>query len=349
MAKVVGIDLGTTYSAVSVWDERLQSPIIIPNLRGQYTTPSVVSINDVGKVIVGEDAKNSLWTAPENTVSEIKREMGNDFKVTIRGQVYNPQTISAFILRYLKICAEEYLGEPVHDAVVTVPAFFREVQKSATRDAGRIAGLNVHRLINEPTAAAIAYGVGEIEVGVEKLFAVYDLGGGTFDVSIIKITPDDITVIGTGGEPRLGGLDMDELVMKWTLREIKTKYGVDLIDDNRARKRLKLEVEDIKKLLIIHEKATLNIPFLTVLDDQPLNVNLEISRKQFNKLITFLLKGTLRILKEAVASAEQYNQQGWEDLDGILRNIEEASEKGFNVVVIESYRLYLRTFFLCRF
>jgi molecular chaperone DnaK len=177
MAKIVGIDLGTTYSAVSIWDERQQMPVVIPNLRGNNTTPSVISVNKAGEFTVGEDAELNLWVAPEDTVSGIKREMGTDFRVTMQGQEYNPQTISAFILRYLKMCAEQYLGEPVHDAVITVPAYFTEVQKTATRDAGRIAGFNVHRLINKPTAAAIAYGVSRAAEGEEKVYAVYDLGG----------------------------------------------------------------------------------------------------------------------------------------------------------------------------
>lgn len=318
MAKIIGIDLGTTYSAVAVWDEKRQEPVIIPNLRGSNTTPSVVSVNESGEVIVGEDAKQNYVAAPDDTISEIKREMGNDFRVTMQGQQYNPQTISAFILRYLKMCAEQYLGEPVHDAVITVPAYFTEVQKSATRDAGCIAGLNVHRLINEPTAAAIAYGVSKAEEGEQKVYAVYDLGGGTFDVSIIEITQEDVTIIGTGGDMRLGGLDMDEEVMKWALSQIKQKYSVDLWADEAAKRRLKVEAEDIKKALVVAETATLNVPFLTIVDGKPINVSLQLPRKRFDMAITRLIKRSLDCLEESVASAEEHNQQGWEDLDGVL-------------------------------
>lgn len=318
MAKIIGIDLGTTYSAVAVWDEKRKVPIIISNLRGNPTTPSVVSLNEAGEVIVGEDAKQNLWAAPQNTVSKIKREMGQNFKVTMGGEVYNPQTISAFILRYLKMCAEKYLGEPVYDAVITVPAYFTAVQKSATSEAGQIAGLNVHRLINEPTAAAIAYGVSKAEEGQEKTYVVYDFGGGTFDVSIIEITTKDVTVIGTGGDMRLGGLDMDEEVMKWAVREIKEKYGVDLSANEAAKQRLKVEAESVKKMLVVSETATLNVPFLTVIDGKPLNVSLQIPRARFEVMITPLLKRSLRCLDKAVASAKEHNQRGWEDLDGVV-------------------------------
>ncbi|MHB8891560.1 MAG: Hsp70 family protein [Candidatus Limnocylindrales bacterium] len=319
MARVIGIDLGTTYSAVSVWDEKRKMAVIIPNFQGSYTTPSVVSLNEAGEVIVGAPAKENLWMNPESTVSQIKREMGTDFTAKMGGETYNPQTISAFILRYLKVCAEKYLGEPVHDAVVTVPAYFTEVQKTATRDAGRIAGLNVHRLLNEPTAAAIAYGVDKAEgQDAGNVYSVYDLGGGTFDVSVIRITPEDITVIGTGGDSRLGGLDMDEEVMRWALRRIKEKHGVDLGGDEAVRRRLKVEAEGIKKTLVASETAVLNVPFLAVIDGKPLSVSLPISRAQFEMLIRKLLLRSIDCLEQAVASAEEHNQRGWGDLDGVL-------------------------------
>jgi molecular chaperone DnaK len=315
MAKIIGIDLGTTYSGISVWDEKREIPIIIPNLRGTNTTPSVVSLNEAGQVIVGEDAKQNLWAAPEDTISQIKREMGNDYWVKMRGKQYNPQEISAFILKYLKTCAEQYLGEPVHDAVITVPAYFQEVQRSATRDAGLIAGLNVHRLINEPTAAAIAY---QVNAESDKVYAVYDFGGGTFDVSVIKITPDDVTVIGTGGDARLGGLDMDEAVMRWALREIQSKHGVDLSGDDAAKRRLKVAAEEIKKALVAADSATLNLPFLTVINNKPLSVKLDVSRPRFDMLIAPLLKRSLDWLDKAVASAEEKNGRGWESINGVL-------------------------------
>jgi molecular chaperone DnaK len=318
MAKIIGIDLGTTYSAVSIWDSKQAKTMIIPNLRGQRTTPSVVSVNEAGEVIVGEDAKQNFAIDPQNTISEIKREMGKDFIVTMGGREYNPQTISAFIIRYLKQCAEQCLGEPIYDVVITVPAHFTEVQKSATRDAGHIAGLNVRRLINEPTAAAIAYGVDQVEGDEEKVYAVYDLGGGTFDVSIIEVTSDDVTVIGTGGIPRLGGLDMDEVVTKWALREIKQKYGVDLSKDETARRRLRTEAEDVKKALVVSETATLNAPFLSVVDNKPLNVSLQITRDSFDMLISSLIRRSLICLEESMTSATEHNQRDWEDLDGVL-------------------------------
>ncbi len=319
MARTVGIDLGTTYSAVSIWDEKKQAPVIIPNLRGTQTTPSVVGLNDAGEVIVGQDAKQNSVVHPENTVAEIKREMGTDFRAVMGGKEYNPQTISAFILRYLKRCAEKYLGEPVHDAVITVPAYFTEVQKSATRDAGIIAGFNVSRLINEPTAAAVAYGVtSQVGEGVEKTYAVYDLGGGTFDVSIIEITPKDIAVVGTGGDSRLGGLDMDEEVMKWALRQIHAKYHVDLSGDHAVRRRLKLEAEDIKKTLVASETATMNVTYLTMVNGQPLSPSLQITRGQFEMLIQKLLERSMEGFEAAVASAQAHNQVGWDDLDGVI-------------------------------
>jgi molecular chaperone DnaK len=319
MAKIVGIDLGTTYSAVSVWDEKRQQPVIIPNLRGAYTTPSVVSLNDAGEVIVGEDAKQNLVFNPTNTVSQIKREMGRDFKVTMGGKSYNPQTISAFILRYLKLCAESYLGEPVHDAVISVPAYFTEVQHAATRDAGRIAGLNVHRVINEPTAAAVAFSVNrQVARGDNKMYAVFDLGGGTFDVSIIDITAEDITVLGTGGDPRLGGQDMDEQVMRWALQQIWTKYGADFSEDEAVRRRLMLEAEEIKKRLVIADLTDLNVPFMALIDGRPLNVRLPITRTVFEGLIQSIVERALVCLDAAVVSAETANNIGWRDLDGLL-------------------------------
>ncbi len=317
MAKIIGIDLGTTYSAVSVWDDKKKEAVILENLRGNRTTPSVVSFNKAGELIVGEDAKQNLWAAPEDTASQIKREMGTDFHVTMRGKEYNPQTISAFILRYLKQCAEAKLGEPVYDAVITVPAYFKEVQRSATRDAGIMAGLNVHQLINEPTSAAIAFGLEKRAAGEKKIYAVYDLGGGTFDVSIIEIG-DEITVLGTGGDPRLGGLDMDEAVMKWSLRQIRQQYGPDLSADESVRRRLKVEAEQIKKTLVVSETASLNVPFLTIVDGKPLNIDLSISRAQFEMLIMPLLQRSIDCWEQAVIAAKEANQIDWEDLDGVL-------------------------------
>ena len=276
-------------------------------------------MNEAGEVVVGSDAKQNYIFSPGNTVRQIKREMGRDFKVTMGGKVYNPQTISAFILRYLKICAERYLGEPVYDAVITVPAYFNEVGRGATRDAGRIAGLNVLRLVNEPTAAAIAYGVKSgLEAGHRKTYVVYDLGGGQLDVSVVQITADDISVVGTGGDPRLGGLDMDEEMMKWTLRQIKAEYGHDLGGDEAVKRRLTVEVETVKKCLVMSESAVLYVPFLTTINGEPFNLKLPITRSQYEFLIQKLLDRSLVCLEEAVASSQSKNDIGWEDLDGVL-------------------------------
>jgi len=319
MAKMVGIDLGTTYSAVSYWDEKRKVPVIIPNLRGAYTTPSVVGLNDSGEVIVGEDAKQNFILNPDNTVWQVKRDMGRSREIRLGDKTYNPQTISAFILRYLKLCAEQHLGEPVHDAIITVPAYFQEVQKSATMDAGRVAGLNVNRLINEPTAAAVAYGVKSgLQSGEGKVYAVYDLGGGTFDVSIIDITAEDITVTGTGGDPRLGGLDMDEAMVKWTLRLIKTKHNMDLSADEAVRRRLLIEVEDVKKRLVIGETTTLSVPNLAICDGTPFHLKIPITRAQYEMLIQQLLDRSLVCLDEAVQSSAKVNNVGWNKLDGVL-------------------------------
>ena len=317
MAKIIGIDLGTTYSAVSIWDEKKKEPIILPNLGGFYTTPSIVSLNKAGEVIVGEDARRNQYAAPQDTVAEIKRQMGNDFKVMMRGQEFNPQTISAFILAYLKKCAEQYLGEPIYDAVITVPASFDVLQRNATREAGQIAGLNVLRLINEPTSAALAYGMMRGEEG-QKTYAVYDLGGGKFDASIIQITADDVTVMGTSGNDRLGGLDMDEEVVKWILHEIQKKDGINLGRDEAVRQRLKVEVEGIKKALVVSENTILSVPNLAEINNQPYNLELPITLARFEMVIEPLLERSLVCLEDAVASARQENMVDWEDLDGIL-------------------------------
>jgi molecular chaperone DnaK len=319
MSKVIGIDLGTTFSRVAVWDEKKQAPILIPNLAGEQATPSVVGLNEAGEVVVGSDAKLNYIFNPENTVWHIKREMGRNSEATMGGKVYNPQTISAFILRYLRVCAEKYLGEPVYDAVITVPAFFSEVGRSATRDAGQIAGLNVLRLVNEPTAAAIAYsGKGGLQDGHRKIYVVYDLGGGKLGVSVIEITAGDISVVGTGGDPRLGGLDMDEEMMMWALRQIKAKHGFDLGGEEAVKRRLTLEVETVKRRLVMSETADLCVPFLTMVDGQPFNLKLSITRSEYELLIQGLLDRSLVCLEEAVASSQTKNAIGWEDLDGVL-------------------------------
>jgi molecular chaperone DnaK len=304
MAKIIGIDLGTTYSAVSIWDEQRQMPIIIPNLLGAAITPSVVSVNHNGHVIVGEDARRNLWAAPEDTVSQIKREMGNDYWVSMKGQKYSPQTISAFILKYLKMCAERYLGEPVHDAVITVPAYFTDVQRAATRDAGLIAGLNVHRLIDDTTAFAIAWQV-DYAAQHPAIYAVYGLGGGALSVSIVQITPDSVSIIENGGDLRLGGLDMDEALVHWSVQEIKARYGVDLTGNETAMHRLMLEAEQAKKALSTVQVYALHLPYLALLDREPLNVRLEVTRELFERLIDTLLMRSIECLDATLNRAEQ--------------------------------------------
>src|SRR5271157_631176 len=247
--KVLGIDLGTTYSAVSVWDWDKKEVVVIPSAMGETTLPSVVGLDEDKMVIVGKPAQQRRVYDPDNTIIEVKRDMGvfiprpgaalddpgTPKRVTFRGRPYLPQEISAFILAELKKQAETFLGEPVHDAVVTVPAYFREPQKGATQDAGAIAQLNVRMLLNEPTAAAVSFGADQVDDGQPHIYAVYDLGGGTFDVSIIEVCGGNISILGTGGNSRLGGGDFDNKITAWALEEIQKRHGVDLRGDERAR------------------------------------------------------------------------------------------------------------------
>ena len=258
MAKTIGIDLGTTNSCVAVIEGG--EPVVIPNAEGARTTPSVVAFSKTGERMVGQVAKRQAITNPECTVSSIKREMGTNYKVTIDGKSYTPQEISAMILQKLKADAEAYLGEPVTSAVITVPAYFTDAQRQATKDAGKIAGLDVKRIINEPTAAALSYGVDKDN---DQKVMVYDLGGGTFDVSIIEMGDGVQEVLATAGNNRLGGDDFDQRIMDWILNSFKAEQGIDLSGDKMAMQRIKEAAEKAKIELSGVTSAAINLPFIT--------------------------------------------------------------------------------------
>ena len=260
MSKVIGIDLGTTNSCVAVMEGG--EAVVIPNAEGNRTTPSVVAFSKTGERMVGQVAKRQAITNPERTVISIKREMGSDYKVNVDGKSYTPQEISAMILQKLKADAEAYLGSPVTEAVITVPAYFTDSQRQATKDAGKIAGLDVKRIINEPTAAALAYGVDKEQA--QKIM-VYDLGGGTFDVSILEIDDGVIEVLATAGNNRLGGDDFDECIMKWLVSEFKRSDGVDLSGDKVAMQRLKEAAEKAKIELSGVTSSNINLPYICLL------------------------------------------------------------------------------------
>ncbi|MDX8037384.1 Hsp70 family protein [Lentzea sp. BCCO 10_0856] len=323
--KVIGIDLGTTYSAVSIWDGK--DTVVIESALGTKTVPSVVGLDPEGQVIVGAPAQNNLASDPGNTVIEVKRDMGVYLKeptgpdepgvpkrVRFRGREYLPQEISAFILMELKRQAENFIGEPIHDAVITVPAYFREPQRGATEDAARMARLNVRRLVNEPTAAAVCFGADKIEDEDTHTYAVYDLGGGTFDVSIIQVSPGNISVVGTGGDPRLGGGDFDDRVTGYVLNQIKEQHGTDLSGDHAIWQRVKREAEMRKRELSVAGAATLNLPFLT----PQLSVNVPLTRTVFESLIKDLLDRSLACLDEAIESARESNGIERDEIEQVL-------------------------------
>ena len=264
MSKIIGIDLGTTNSCVAVMEGG--KPVVIANQEGSRTTPSVVSFAKSGERLVGDPAKRMAVTNADNTVSSIKRHMGSDYRVNIDGKRYSPQEISAMILSKLKADAESYLGEKVTEAVITVPAYFNDAQRQATKDAGKIAGLDVKRIINEPTAAALAYG---LDNESEQKIMVYDLGGGTFDVSIIEIGDGVIEVLATNGDTRLGGDDFDNKLTQYMLSEFKMKEGVDLSGDSMAMQRLREAAEKAKKELSSATTTNINLPFITATQDGP--------------------------------------------------------------------------------
>ncbi|MCR5182229.1 MAG: molecular chaperone DnaK [Clostridia bacterium] len=299
MSKVIGIDLGTTNSCVAILEGG--EPMVITNPEGSRTTPSVVGFKKDGERLVGETAKRQAVTNPDRTVSSIKRHMGENYKVTIDGKDYTPQDISAMILTKLKNDAEAYLGEKVTEAVITVPAYFSDAQKQATKDAGRIAGLDVKRIINEPTAASLAYGLDK-EMGSHKIM-VYDLGGGTFDVSILELGDGVFEVLATNGDTHLGGDDFDDVLVNWLADDFARQNGVDLRQDKMAAQRLKDAAEKAKKELSSSQTANINLPFISVSQDGPLHMNVDLTRPKFEQLTEHLVQRTVEPMKKAMADA----------------------------------------------
>ena len=307
MGKIIGIDLGTTNSCVAVMEGG--EPTVITNADGARTTPSVVAFKKDGERLVGEQAKRQAVTNAEGTISSIKRHMGTDYKANVAGKEYTPQAISAMILQKLKADAEAYLGEKVTEAVITVPAYFNDAQRQATKDAGKIAGLDVKRIINEPTAAALAYGLDN--EGEQKIM-VYDLGGGTFDVSVIEIGDGVIEVLATNGDNRLGGDDFDKKVMDYMVADFKSKTGIDLSGDKMAMERIKAEAEDAKKKLSSATQVEINIPFITANEQGPQHLNMTLTKAKFDELTRDLVERTAipvqNALKDAGISASELSK-----------------------------------------
>ena len=299
MSKIIGIDLGTTNSCVSVMEGG--KPTVIANAEGNRTTPSIVAFTKMGERLVGDAAKRQIVTNPDGTVASIKRHMGTDYKVTLSGKSYSPQEISAMILQKLKKDAEDYLGEKVTEAVITVPAYFNDAQRQATKDAGKIAGLDVKRIINEPTSAALAYGLDNEK---EQKIMVFDLGGGTFDVSIIDIGDGIIEVLSTNGDTHLGGDDVDKIISDYILNDFKQKEGVDLSNDKMAMQRIKDAAEKAKKELSSATTTDVNLPFITATSEGPKHLDMQISRSKFNELITPFVDKTLVPVGKALEDAK---------------------------------------------
>ena len=300
MAKIIGIDLGTTNSAVAVMEGGQST--IIPNIEGNRTTPSIVAFTKDGERLVGETAKRQAITNPERTIASIKRHMGSDHKVTIDGKDYSPQEISAMILQKLKSDAESYLGETITEAVITVPAYFTDAQRQATKDAGRIAGLDVKRIVNEPTAAALAYG--EDEDKESSTVMIYDLGGGTFDVSILELSDGVFEVQATRGNNKLGGDDFDERIIDWIAENFKKENGVDLKADRMSLQRLKEAAEKAKKELSSTMSTNINLPFITANASGPLHLNMDLTRAKFDELTGDLVKKTEEPVRAALKDAD---------------------------------------------
>ena len=304
MSKIIGIDLGTTNSCVAVMEGG--KPTVIANTEGARTTPSVVAFTKTGERLVGEPAKRQAVTNAEKTIASIKRDMGTDRGRTIDDKKYSPQQISAMILQKLKADAESYLGEKVTEAVITVPAYFNDAQRQATKDAGKIAGLDVKRIINEPTAAALAYGLDNEK---EQKIMVYDLGGGTFDVSIIEIGDGVIEVLSTNGDTRLGGDDFDQKIINWMLEEFKKKEGVDLSNDKMALQRLKEAAEKAKKELSSSTTTNINLPFITATAEGPKHFDMDLSRAKFDELTHDLVEKTAIPVQNAMKDAGLSNSE----------------------------------------
>ena len=301
MSKVIGIDLGTTNSVVAVMEGG--EPVVIPNAEGSRLTPSVVGFSKNGERLVGQLAKRQAVSNPDRTVVSIKRHMGSDYKVTIDGKSYTPQEISAMILQKLKVDAEAYLGEKVTEAVITCPAYFTDSQRQATKDAGAIAGLKVLRIINEPTASALAYGLDKIKDGKEHRFLVYDLGGGTFDVSIIEMGDGVTEVLATNGDTHLGGDDFDERVINWMADAFQTENGIDLRKDKMAAQRLKEAAEKAKIELSSAMSSQINLPFITADATGPKHLDMTLTRAKFNELTADLVDRTMTPVRKALQDA----------------------------------------------
>ncbi|MGM9643016.1 MAG: molecular chaperone DnaK, partial [Eubacteriales bacterium] len=298
MAKIIGIDLGTTNSCVAVYEGG--EPVVIPNPEGARTTPSVVAFKKDGERLVGQVAKRQAITNPDLTISSIKRDMGTDRRVNINGKGYTPQEISAMILQKLKSDAEAYLGTSVNQAVITVPAYFTDAQRQATKDAGKIAGLEVLRIINEPTAAALAYGMDKEN---DQKIMVFDLGGGTFDVSLLEISDGVFEVLATAGNNRLGGDDFDQRIIDWMINEFKREHGVDVRGDKMVVQRLKEAAEKAKIELSGVTSTEINLPFLTATAAGPLHFTATLSRAKFNELTADLVDATMKPTKQVLADA----------------------------------------------
>ena len=298
MGKILGIDLGTTNSCMAIIEGG--EPAVINNKEGGRTTPSVVAFNKKGERIVGEQAKRQAITNSDQTVTSIKRQMGSDLKVNLKGMEYSPQEISAMILQKLKSDAEDYLGHEIKEAVITVPAYFSDSQRQATRDAGRIAGLEVERIINEPTAAALAYGLDDKK---DETIMVYDLGGGTFDVSILEIGDGVFEVIATSGNNKLGGDDFDERIINYLAEQFQNDYGIDLKKDKMALQRLKDAAEKAKIELSSVQETSINLPFITQTDDGPKHLDVSLTRAKFNDLTADLIEATMGPARQAMKDA----------------------------------------------
>ena len=298
MSKIIGIDLGTTNSCVAVMEGG--KPVVIANAEGSRTTPSVVAFTKNGERLVGEAAKRQAVTNADNTISSIKRQMGSDYRVNIEGKTYSPQEISAMVLQKLKADAEAHLGEKVDEAIITVPAYFNDSQRQATKDAGKIAGLKVERIINEPTAAALAYGLDNEK---EQKIMVYDLGGGTFDVSIIEIGDGVIEVLATSGNNKLGGDDFDQRVTDYLISQFKNQEGIDLSADKMALQRLKEAAEKAKKELSSQTTTNINLPFITATQDGPKHLDIDLTRAKFDELTHDLVEATVNPVQQALSDA----------------------------------------------
>ena len=298
MSKVIGIDLGTTNSCVSVVENG--QPVIVPSSSGARTTPSVVAFAKNGERFVGETAKRQAATNPDRTISSVKRHMGTDWSIRIDGTEYKPQTISSMVLRQLKKDAEDFLGEPVTEAVITVPAYFNDIQRQATKDAGRIAGLEVKRIINEPTSAALSYG---LDHGEAQKVMVYDLGGGTFDVSIIEIGDGVIEVLATAGDNHLGGDDFDERIVRWIAEEFKKEHRIDITRDFSAMQRIREATEQAKKELSTSEITNIVLPYQTQAKGEPLHLETSLTRAKFQELIWDLVERTAGPVQSALSDA----------------------------------------------